>query len=621
MRSLLSAVLAIAALATPARALTHSVYGTTGQTVYALVWRAGDSKVWNAATGAWVTFAGGSIADYDFPATEIGTMGIYTATLPDDLPHGECVIVEWRTQAGGAPAQSDARIEALDWSVDLYGNGLNNSGPANRLLPAAAAAAVGRPFPMDVTSIGGLPVGFGDGIGAELSSRSLAIASGQTGTNITFANRSFNLASTSGNSRFWRAAAEIDETKPWAIDAKINCGNFPASSVLVIGLMTAVANPSDVSADLIMIGGTEEFSGTAAACQLGFMLYSDASANISVAQYYVTGGGSFWVVQKLTSVEPLTDRRRLTIAYHPVLNAGLLSIDGALVAEIKADEIVAGTYYPGLAYKGAIFSAGVTDFAALGTGYAGENLIATAAEINTAVEAGQVGTDADAAKTAAVAVQADVANGVNISAIEGADPTDQIGDSVWDAAAANYNNAGSLGRYIADIYNDADDVFQMLDQGDLTWPAAWDAEIQSEVADGLTAYDAATGTDVSSAGVAADRGLRAPSSAFTFRVSRRADGTYTTDRPLRLRPGTTESVRVGLDMGRLAPNQYVATVGTPAVSGGSLTATDPERYDQLATFIVGGTATASEEQTIDVTVTMENGDVFAVTLPVEVFAD
>lgn len=235
-------------------------------------------------------------------------------------------------------------------------------------------------------------------------------------------------------------------------------------------------------------------------------------------------------------------------------------------------------------------------------------------------------------------------SGVSTGGVSAAD----IADAVWDEARAGHTTGGTFGEGVASVQGNVDgsvasvtgavgsvtgnvggnvtgSVGSLADNGAsitaMPWPAAWDAEIQSEVADGLTAYDAATGTDVSSAGVAADRGLRAPLDSMTFRVSRRSDGTYTTDRPLRLRPGTTESVRVGLDMGRLAPNQYVATVGTPAVSGGSLTATDPERYDAMATFVVGGTATASESRTIDVTVTMERGDVFVVTLPVEVFAD
>lgn len=199
-----------------------------------------------------------------------------------------------------------------------------------------------------------------------------------------------------------------------------------------------------------------------------------------------------------------------------------------------------------------------------------------------------------------------------------------------ESAADNYSaTRGLAGTALPNAAADAAGGLAISDAGGLDLDAilADTAELQGLFTTGGTlrllfpGSTIAAASDVSAIGTASDRSLRPPADAFIFRVARRSDGTYTTDRTLRLRPGTTESIRIGLDMSRLTPRQFVYSVGTPSVSAGSLTATSPERYDELATYVVGGTATASESRTIDVTVTMEQGDVFNVTLPVEVFAD
>lgn len=83
-------------------------------------------------------------------------------------------------------------------------------------------------------------------------------------------------------------------------------------------------------------------------------------------------------------------------------------------------------------------------------------------------------------------------------------------DAVWDEAQSAHVGAGSFGviaTEIADILTDTAEIgaagaglTEAGGTGDhltaVPWNAAWDAEVQSEVNDGLVAYDAATGTDV-----------------------------------------------------------------------------------------------------------------------------
>lgn len=75
-----------------------------------------------------------------------------------------------------------------------------------------------------------------------------------------------------------------------------------------------------------------------------------------------------------------------------------------------------------------------------------------------------------------------------------------VADAVWDEATAGHASAGTYGLAVSDILTDTA-VIGAAGAGlsAIPWNAAWDAEVQSEVADGLTAYGAATATDVTSA--------------------------------------------------------------------------------------------------------------------------
>jgi hypothetical protein len=115
---------------------------------------------------------------------------------------------------------------------------------------------------------------------------------------------------------------------------------------------------------------------------------------------------------------------------------------------------------------------------------------------------------------------------------------------------------------------------------------------------------------------------RAPGPGFTFQVSRRADGTHKCTRPLRLQPGPIDNLAVGIDLSPLfGKDNFVRDVAAPTVSGGLISATELGPRDTLAMVELGGTATASEEQTLTTRVTMDTGEQVDVTLDIIVFAE
>lgn len=73
-------------------------------------------------------------------------------------------------------------------------------------------------------------------------------------------------------------------------------------------------------------------------------------------------------------------------------------------------------------------------------------------------------------------------------------------DAIWDEATAGHVTAGSYGVAVTDILTDTA-VIGAAGAGltAIPWNAAWDAEVQSEVNDGLVAYGASTATDVTNA--------------------------------------------------------------------------------------------------------------------------
>ena len=76
-------------------------------TIYAIIRRKSDAKVWSVANSAFETWANGSIADYD---TALTTQGgdLYLGDFPSALTVGTRVLIQYYSQAGGTPAITDS---------------------------------------------------------------------------------------------------------------------------------------------------------------------------------------------------------------------------------------------------------------------------------------------------------------------------------------------------------------------------------------------------------------------------------------------------------------------------------------------------------------------------------
>lgn len=113
-----------------------------------------------------------------------------------------------------------------------------------------------------------------------------------------------------------------------------------------------------------------------------------------------------------------------------------------------------------------------------------------------------------------------------------------------------------------------------------------------------------------------------PAPGFAIQVSRRSDGTYKCTRPIRLTAGAVNNVFVFIDMSPLfGPDDYVKTVGTPTISGGSITTptADNGPRDTYAVVELDGTATAGENRTVTLDVEMVSGTEVEVVFDVKVF--
>jgi hypothetical protein len=140
---------------------------------------------------------------------------------------------------------------------------------------------------------------------------------------------------------------------------------------------------------------------------------------------------------------------------------------------------------------------------------------------------------------------------------------------------------------------------------------------------GLASANLDTQLDGLEPGTSQSRINKRPAPGFTIQISRRADGTHKATRPIRLTPGAIDNVFVFIDMAPIfGPDDFVETVGTPSVeAGGSITASAEGPRDTYAVVELDGTATASEERTITVPVTMDSGTTINVVFDVSVFAE
>lgn len=91
---------------------------STGATVYAVVRRASDGKVWNTAgTPAFENISNANWTDYDIAGVEQSTTGYYYANMPAGISSAASLQVDWFVQAGGSPASTDSLFgsQLIEW--------------------------------------------------------------------------------------------------------------------------------------------------------------------------------------------------------------------------------------------------------------------------------------------------------------------------------------------------------------------------------------------------------------------------------------------------------------------------------------------------------------------------
>lgn len=86
-----------------------------------------------------------------------------------------------------------------------------------------------------------------------------------------------------------------------------------------------------------------------------------------------------------------------------------------------------------------------------------------------------------------------IAGGAIGASALGSDAVDEIVDAVWDAAQSSHTSAGTFGEIATEIASILVDTAEIGSAGAgltaVPWNASWDTEVQSEVTDGLNAFD------------------------------------------------------------------------------------------------------------------------------------
>lgn len=190
-----------------------------------------------------------------------------------------------------------------------------------------------------------------------------------------------------------------------------------------------------------------------------------------------------------------------------------------------------------------------------------------------------------------------------------------LSENIWDILESSANVSESMGRLLHDALTAATAA-----AGQAAAALAQGATNEVDIAAIQADLDAKLDVAVSSISPGASQPrVNLPAGPdFRLKVATGRDGTYTTDKPVRLPAGAVD-VAFSVDMApRFGKHVFVATVGAPTVSGGSVTATELGPRDSEAMVQLGGTATAGEDRTITFRVTMANGDAENVTVDLKV---
>lgn len=152
----------------------RAITGRPGRTCYFLIFDR-TSQVWNGSS--FVAYSTGDYANYDIPATEVGTsLGMYKANFPSTITAGVYDVV-LKEQSGGSPAEGDTLIavqDALQWSgtVTLPLSDLATSGQLATAIPIQVPRGVAQArWPLTFKSAADHITLFTSGVGSGQISR------------------------------------------------------------------------------------------------------------------------------------------------------------------------------------------------------------------------------------------------------------------------------------------------------------------------------------------------------------------------------------------------------------------------------------------------------------------
>lgn len=196
-----------------------------------------------------------------------------------------------------------------------------------------------------------------------------------------------------------------------------------------------------------------------------------------------------------------------------------------------------------------------------------------------------------------------------------------LSENIWDILESSANVSESMGRLLHDALTAATAA-----AGQAAAALAQGATNEVDIAAIQADLDAKLDVAVSSIspGASQPRVNYPAGKAYRLTISSRADDTYVATRPVKLRPGeitTAGGLPVSVDMSPLYGDTFVANVGTPTVSGGSITASALGPRDTTAMIALDGVVTASEERTCTFEVTMATGEIELVTIEIEAFGE
>lgn len=103
----------------------ETTYQGASASLYVILRRHSDAKVWDVTNTTWATWADGSIGDYDIAMTD-KSGDLYQADFPTSIAAGTRVRAYYYEQAGGSPATTDLILFSEDMVWD--GSGVSGSG-------------------------------------------------------------------------------------------------------------------------------------------------------------------------------------------------------------------------------------------------------------------------------------------------------------------------------------------------------------------------------------------------------------------------------------------------------------------------------------------------------------